>query len=174
MDQSWFLVVSSLLQILVCSCSGLTATDHGMLTVAHLFSFITTWPNDNKVLCVWTLLCVCVISVFFSLHFQCLYLRQFWCAQNLCAWLLRPKFCTPAPNILVWLLQSFCTTTCIISLAPSRKCQIMVRFIGHSIITLPQYGTGFMSPLWHLNSEVASRFFEHISTLDVIIAPLHR
>jgi len=42
-------IVLSLLQILVCSCSVLTAMHHGMLTLAHLFSFITLWPSDNKV-----------------------------------------------------------------------------------------------------------------------------
>ena len=52
MDQSLFLVVSSLLQVLVCSCSVLTATDHDVLALAHLFSFITLWPSVDKVSCV--------------------------------------------------------------------------------------------------------------------------
>jgi hypothetical protein len=64
MDQSWFLVVSSLLQILVCSCSVLNVIDPGMLMLAHLFPIITFWPSDNKVSSIGTLLCVVYLSLF--------------------------------------------------------------------------------------------------------------
>ena len=92
-------IVSSLLQILVSSCSVLTATDHGMLTLAHF-----PLSRCGQVIMkfhVFELCCVCFISVFFQLHFQCLYLRQFRGAQNFCTRLPRHKFCTVAPNILV-------------------------------------------------------------------------
>jgi hypothetical protein len=52
------------------------------------------------------------------------------------------------------------TKICISSHAPSRQCQVMVRFTGNSQIMGPPYGTCFMSPFWHLGFEGGSQILE--------------
>ena len=56
------------------------------------------------------------------------------------------------------------TTTCISSLAPSRRRQTTVRFIGHSRIVHPQYEKCSLSPK---NLEAPPALLENLSTLAI-------
>jgi hypothetical protein len=55
--------------------------------------------------------------------------------------------------VLVWIV-------CISSHALNRRRQVTVRFTGHSRIVGPQYGTFFMSPVWHLEFGGGFQIFE--------------
>jgi hypothetical protein len=58
---------------------------------------------------------------------------------------LAAKFCTVAPNNFSMILSFLFldTNICITSHASSRKCEITMRFTGHSRIMGPQYETTF-------------------------------